>query len=162
MQTQRVPQRLKTGNNYSFLLQNRLENSRISIYALTMTRASINKQPALLTHPRKSASSHIPNHNPQGGGPETQRENRRLCGCSNVYVLQISNDERIPFHVWAGRALVHTPRPSATHTPGSLRERPPRRPPISSPAFQPRRPSVLLEPAPGSLTARRYTASLRL
>lgn len=75
------------------------------------------KQTAGATHAQsQNTSSHIPNHNPQGGGPETQRENRRLCGCSNVYVLQISNDERIPFHVWTGRARVHTPRLNATHT----------------------------------------------
>lgn len=30
----------------------------------------------------------------------------RLCGCSHVYVWEISNDERMPFQVWARGASV--------------------------------------------------------
>lgn len=33
----------------------------------------------------------------------------RLRGCSHVYVWEISNDERMPFHVWTGGASVRRP-----------------------------------------------------
>lgn len=33
----------------------------------------------------------------------------RLCGCSHVYVWEISNDERMPFQVWARGASVRCP-----------------------------------------------------
>lgn len=50
-----------------------------------------------------------------------------LCGCSRVYVLEISNDERISFQVWASGASAEcstlftiqlharTPHPLCTH-----------------------------------------------
>lgn len=40
----------------------------------------------------------------------------RLCGCSCVYVWEISNDERIPFQVWAGGATKLHPFTMRTHT----------------------------------------------
>ncbi len=77
-----------------------------------MTLASINKQSELLTHTYKHE---LPHPQPQSTGWRTQSAQRkihRLCGCSNVYVLQISNDERIPFHVLTWTTLTHT----HTHT----------------------------------------------
>lgn len=44
-------------------------------------------------------------------------ERERLCGCSHVYVWEISNDERMPFQVWARGASVQCPTLSPyTHT----------------------------------------------
>lgn len=42
-----------------------------------------------------------------GGSPPRPWE--RDCGCSHVYVWEISNDERMPFQVWAGGASVQCP-----------------------------------------------------
>ena len=40
----------------------------------------------------------------------------RLCGCSHVYVWEISNDERMPFQVWARGASVQCSTLLTTHT----------------------------------------------
>lgn len=49
----------------------------------------------------------------QGGSPLGPE---RLCGCSCVYVWEISNDERIPFQVWAGGASTLHPFTMCTQT----------------------------------------------
>lgn len=38
-----------------------------------------------------------------------ERERERLCGCSHVYVWEISNDERMPFQVGTGGASFKCP-----------------------------------------------------
>lgn len=62
----------------------------------------------------QSCAHAVPHLQSWEGHPSALRE--RLCGCSHVYVWEISNDERMPFQVWARGASVQCPTLSYAHT----------------------------------------------
>lgn len=69
------------------------------------TLPNTNSQASRRTHTAALVLSLISSHGRVT--PLALRE--RLCGCSHVYVWEISNDERMPFQVWTGGASVQCP-----------------------------------------------------
>lgn len=66
------------------------------------------KQTVRQTEARTALRSCSPSSPVMGGSPLLALR-ERLCGCSRVYVWEISNDERMPFQVWTRGASVQCP-----------------------------------------------------
>lgn len=66
------------------------------------------KQTVRQTEARTALRSCSPSSPVMGGSPLLALR-ERLCGCSHVYVWEISNDERMPFQVWTRGASVQCP-----------------------------------------------------